>query len=176
MSERPAGDPAPPARRERTTRWQAEFPLHGDADDLVTRRELLRLSAWTSGALFAVTALLAALGLARDRRTVKVQRIASLSELPPGTAHYFSYPNPDNHAILLHLSTGSFVAYSGRCTHLSCAVYYDPASQRLRCPCHDGAFDPRTGEPLAGPPVRPLPKIALRQEGGVLYATAEAPA
>ena len=38
-----------------------------------------------------------------------------------------------------------------------------------------GQFQPETGDPIAGPPTRPLPKIALRQENGVIYALEEAP-
>jgi len=30
-------------------RWRAEFPYHWDADDFVSRRELLRLAVMTSG-------------------------------------------------------------------------------------------------------------------------------
>lgn len=180
MSEEPTGigperDRQPAPAGGPTTRWQAEFPFHWDADDLVTRRELLRLSVWTSGALFVGTAALAVLGRVRERKHVEGQRIASAAEVPPGSALYFNYPESDDHAILLHLQDGRFVAFSGKCTHLSCAVYFDPERDRLICPCHDGVFDPRSGEPLAGPPARPLPKIALRQEGGTLFATEETP-
>ena len=45
--------------------------------------------------------------------------------------------------MLLHLPGGRFVAYSQKCTHLSCAVYYQPERERLYCPCHEGVFDPR---------------------------------
>jgi nitrite reductase/ring-hydroxylating ferredoxin subunit len=158
-------------------RWQTLFPYHWDADTFVTRREMLRLTVSTSGALFAVTAAIVGLGYARPlrgRRTTKA--ILRASALPPGSVHYFQYPGPEDQAILLHLREGQFVAYSGRCTHLSCAVYYDSARETLICPCHDGAFDPRTGEPVAGPPQRPLPTIQLQQQGGTLYAIEESPA
>jgi hypothetical protein len=36
-----------------------EFPYHWDADDLVSRRELLQFAVYASGALFASTAVLA---------------------------------------------------------------------------------------------------------------------
>jgi arsenite oxidase small subunit len=67
------------------------------------------------------------------------------------------------------------VAYSQKCTHLSCAVYYQPEHGRIYCPCHEGIFDPQTGEPIAGPPQRRLPQIELRQEGGQLIAVREVP-
>jgi Rieske Fe-S protein len=87
----------------------------------------------------------------------------------------FHYPTPDDPCLLLRLSTDRFVAYSQKCTHLSCAVYYQPERERLFCPCHEGVFDVVTGEPTAGPPQRRLPRIALRREGDVLVALEEAP-
>lgn len=157
------------SNRKRAERWQAEFPYEWDADDLVSRRKLLRWAVMTSGALFGATGILAALGFARDQRTEGGQRIAEESEVPAGSALYFEHEEEEEDAILLHLEEGQFVAYSSICTHLECGVYYDPDLDELICPCHDGFFDPRTGEVLAGPPTRPLPEIALRSENGVLY-------
>jgi nitrite reductase/ring-hydroxylating ferredoxin subunit len=168
-----------PARRDphgsQARRWRSEFPYHWDADDLVSRRELLYFAVYASGALFACTALLAVLG--RVRRPAPAARlpIARVGEIPEGQAHYFHYPAPDEQAMLLHLPGGRFVAYSQKCTHLSCAVYYQPERGRLFCPCHDGVYDPETGDPVAGPPQRPLARIVLRQEGDVLYAVDQVP-
>lgn len=153
--------------------WQRLFPYHWERDDLVSRRQVLRWTVWTSGALFAATGLLAGLGLVRDRRTEKAQRIIAANEVAPGDVHYFDYPDEDEMGILLNLEDDGFVAYSGKCTHLACAVYWEPESGELICPCHNGIFDPRTGEVLAGPPERPLPRIELREEEGVLYAVAQ---
>jgi Rieske Fe-S protein len=89
--------------------------------------------------------------------------------------HYFAYPGPEDHAILLRLDERRYVAYSGKCTHLSCAVYWNAERDRLLCPCHQGVFHPETGDVLAGPPPRPLPRIALREENGMLYAVEETP-
>ena len=161
--------------RQRLTRWQAEFPYHWDADDLVSRRELLRFTVMASGALFAATAGVVGLSYLNPLRSVRKQAIAQTTEIPPGSVRYFEYPTPGDEAILLHLPDGRFVAYSGRCTHLSCAVYYDQARGTLICPCHEGVFDPQTGAPLAGPPQRSLPKIVLHQEGSTVYAVEEMP-
>jgi Rieske Fe-S protein len=40
----------------------------------------------------------------------------------------------------------------------------------LHCPCHEGYFDLRTGRNIAGPPPRPLPKIALEIDGDDVFA------
>ena len=154
-------------------RWRDEFPYHWDADELVSRRELLQLAVYASGALFVGTAVLAVLGRIRRAPRTPALRVARAEEVPEGQAVYFHYPGPDDQAMLLHLPGGRFVAYSQKCTHLSCAVYYQPNRARLFCPCHDGIYDPETGDPVAGPPQRRLPRIALRQEGSQIYAVAE---
>ena len=158
--------------RSRAERWRAEFPYGWNADDLISRRHLLRWAVMASGALFAATGVLAGLGFTREKVRGKEQPIARASDIPAGQAHYFQYPASGDHAILLHLKDGSFVAYSGKCTHLSCAVYFDAQQNKLLCPCHNGIFDPATGEVLAGPPPRPLPKIELREDNGTLIAVA----
>jgi Rieske Fe-S protein len=151
-------------------RWRAEFPYHWDADDLVSRRRFLEFAVYTSGALFGGTALLALLGLLRQPEQTEAQPVARAADVPEGQAFYFNYPAPDDQAMLLHLPGGRFVAYSQRCTHLSCAVYYQAERGRLYCPCHEGVFDLETGEPIAGPPQRRLAQIRLRQDGDMLMA------
>ncbi|HEU4649454.1 MAG TPA: Rieske (2Fe-2S) protein [Gemmatimonadales bacterium] len=163
----------PLSERTRDERWRVEFPFGWDADELVSRRHLLQWSVWVSGALFASTGLLAVLARARQRRRGGLRAIVEASAVPVGGVQYFAYPRPDDPAILVRLGERRFAAYSGRCTHLSCAVYWDPERGRLVCPCHQGIFHPETGDVLAGPPPRPLPSIALREEGGMLYAVEE---
>jgi nitrite reductase/ring-hydroxylating ferredoxin subunit len=152
-------------------RWRAAFPYHWDADDLASRRELLRFAVYASGALFGSTTIIAILGALRSRRIIQIQPVARVTDVPEGTGVYFSYPDSDTQAMLLHLPGGRFVAYSQRCTHLSCAVFYQPDNQRLYCPCHEGVFSPETGDPVAGPPQRRLEQIGLRQDGDMLIAT-----
>ncbi len=165
----------PQQRRGRLTRWKAEFPYHWDADDQISRRELIRFAVMASGALFAATAGVAALNSLKPQQTVSRQAITATANVRRGEAYYFHYPTDQDEAILLQRQNGSFVAYSGKCTHLSCAVYYDKASDKLLCPCHDGVFDPQTGAPLAGPPQRSLPRITVSQDSTMLYAIEEGP-
>lgn len=163
------------SNRNRQQRWSVEFPYGWDADDLVSRRQLLRFAVMVSGALFAGTALLAGVGMARDRRSAQEKAIIAADEVPEGGVHYFSYPEEDDFAVLLHLEGGEFVAFNGVCTHLACAVYWSAERGELVCPCHEGVFDPATGDVIAGPPNRPLPRITLREENGTLYAMEEIP-
>jgi nitrite reductase/ring-hydroxylating ferredoxin subunit len=163
------------SRRTLLQRWRAEFPYHWDADDLVSRRELLQFSVFASGALFVSTTVLAVLGFIKHLGGTETQAIARVADVPEGSAVYFNYPSSDDQAMLLHLPGGQFVAFLQKCTHLSCSVYYQPDRGRLYCPCHEGVFDPPTGVPVAGPPQRRLEQIQLRQEGDTLYAVGHMP-
>ena len=154
----------------RPVRWRPEFPYHWDVDDLVSRRELLHFAVFTSGALFVATGILAALGLTRRLSPTPVLPITRASQVPEGQAVYFQYPGLEDQAMLVHLPGGQFVAYSQKCTHLSCAVFYQQGEARLFCPCHEGSFSPDSGDPIAGPPRRRLPRIVLRRDGDVISA------
>lgn len=156
-------------------RWAMDFPYHWNADELVSRRELLRFTVYASGALFAATAAIALAGARQPGREGTRQLIAHLEDVPEGQTLYFRYPAAGDQAMLLHLPGGRLVAYSQRCTHLSCAVYYQPDRQRLYCPCHEGVFDPASGEPVAGPPTRRLATIEIETEGDRIYAVAREP-
>jgi Rieske Fe-S protein len=161
------------AESDRVQRLRAEFPYHWDADELVSRREFLHFAVYTSGALFAGTALLAVLGLIERLSPAPAapeQRVARASDVPEGGALYFAYPTPDDQAVLLHLPGERFVAYNQRCTHLSCAVLPRVADGVIRCPCHEGYFDLASGRPIAGPPRRPLTTVRLEVRGDDVFA------
>jgi len=64
----------------------------------------------------------------------------------------------------------SWVAYSQKCIHLSCAVIYAKDQNRLECPCHKGFFSLADGSVIQGPPQRPLPRVALENKDGKLVA------
>lgn len=73
--------------------------------------------------------------------------------------------------ILIHLNDGSWRAFEQKCTHLSCAVFYQPAADKIQCPCHNGWFDARTGTVLQGPPPRPLKRLEVVIKDGQIYVT-----
>jgi len=155
--------------------WRQEFPYAIDADEAIGRRHFLTLAVLTSGAVLLGTVGLALRGLSDDRRRGSPRAIGRADALEVGEAAYFTYPGADDGAVVVRLGADRFVAYSQKCTHLSCAVRYRPEKRDLHCPCHEGVFDIETGEPVAGPPRRRLPRIALRQEGSMLIALEEAP-
>jgi Rieske Fe-S protein len=89
--------------------------------------------------------------------------IVSESEVAPGSA--FTFKDSGNPAVLVHLKSGDFVAYSAVCTHQGCTVAYKGG--KLACPCHGSVFDPAKGaEVVAGPAPSPLPEILVKVEGG----------
>ena len=89
--------------------------------------------------------------------------IASTSEVAPGSAVAFG-PKA-NPAVLVHLDSGDFVAYSAICTHQGCTVAYQGG--QLACPCHGSVFDPASGGAVVtGPATTPLPEIPVKVQGG----------
>jgi cytochrome b6-f complex iron-sulfur subunit len=60
-----------------------------------------------------------------------------------------------------------FYALSSVCTHLGCMTRYDPGESRIACPCHGSRFA-LSGKVTGGPAPRPLPRVALTLEKGLL--------
>jgi Rieske Fe-S protein len=98
-------------------------------------------------------------------------RLASLSDIPVGEARTFEFPTEHDPCVLVRTAERTIVAYSQKCTHLSCAVIPDVPNGVIRCPCHDGVFDLASGRPLAGPPRRPLSLVTLDIRDGDVFAT-----
>jgi len=153
--------------------WRADFPVNWEDDHYVTRREFTTFLTLISGALFLGTGLVGLRERWRRRRAPHpaAMRIAQVHEIAIGGVKLFHYPTPDDPCLLLRLSTDHFVAYSQKCTHLSCPVVYRVREQQLHCPCHEGHFAVETGQVLAGPPRRVLPRILLALKGEDIWAT-----
>jgi Rieske Fe-S protein len=107
----------------------------------------------------------------RRRGRPEMRRVAALGDIPPGGSLAFAYPGEHDTCVMTRLADGSLVAYGQKCTHLSCAVIPRIDDNTLHCPCHEGVFDLRSGRPIAGPPRRPLPRIALEIRGADVVAT-----
>jgi Rieske Fe-S protein len=161
----------PPGHEE----WRQEFPYRHEEDEFVTRRDLLRFLVAGSGALFLATGALAVLSAIPAGAEAASVAIAKVGELAENQWKVFDFPDQYAQGILINLPGKGLVAYSDVCTHLSCAVLYEQTTRRLHCPCHEGYFDPATGNVLAGPPTRPLPLIQLAIQNGTIYAVKEVP-
>lgn len=64
---------------------------------------------------------------------------------------------------------GRLHAVSAICTHMGCRLKPAQGTPGLRCLCHDSRFD-TNGRVQSGLAPNPLPRIALRLEGGRVYA------
>ncbi len=152
-------------------KWKEDFPIEWDADNYVTRREFTKFLVMISGATVAGNGFFVLQRLRKQREPYSKVRIAAVADVGAGGVQLFRYPTENDPALLIRLSDGRFVAYTQRCTHLSCPVQFVAGQNRLECPCHNGAFDAATGEVLEGPPPRGLPRITLAVEDGSIFAT-----
>ena len=164
--------------RSATAPHQHDFPYDREEEAQVTRREFCNFLGLTSAALFVGAAAFAGKAAFDARRTPQLppSKIEGAETLAPGSSLNFRYPTAKDSAILVRTLDGELHAFGQKCTHLSCPVYFDRAHQRLECPCHDGAFDAKTGNVLYGPPPRPLDPISLevRADGEVWAVGREA--
>ena len=152
--------------------WRNDFPIDWPQDDLVARRDFTKFLVLTSFAFAAGQFWIVFENWKRNRRgDPPVRKIAAVNDLPVGKALTFAYPDVHDDCIVIRTAVDRYVAYSQKCTHLSCAVTPELQNGRLACPCHHGYFDLATGNVLAGPPRRPLPRIRMEIRDGVLYAT-----
>ncbi len=163
----PDGRPA-----EEQPRWRREFPIDWPLDEYRSRRDFTKFLGLTS---FAFVVGQAWIVLQSYRRAgganPPVVDVAALDTVPVGGFLSFDYPRPGSTCVLVRVSATELVAFGQRCTHLSCPVIPDVARGRFHCPCHNGSFDLRGGEPLSGPPRRALPQISIEVRGGRIYAT-----
>jgi Rieske Fe-S protein len=61
-------------------------------------------------------------------------------------------------------TAGGVVARSLLCSHFGCRVQWQPDTRRYLCPCHGGVFDGE-GQPVTGPPTRPLRALPVEVAG-----------
>ena len=151
--------------------WAEEFSVHAAQDAYVQRRQFTKFLVLTSFGMVAGNGWIWLKAVTGGTRTDWPQAvIGRASEIAPGTVRFFSYPTEKDPCILVRRTNGEFAAFSQKCTHLSCAVYYAAERDRLECPCHEGYFSAANGRVLQGPPPRPLPQVRLDQRGDQLVA------
>jgi Rieske Fe-S protein len=157
-------------RESATPLWRDEFSVHAADERYVNRRQFAKFLVLTSLGMLAGQLWILARSLWRRPTTHAERVVARAGEVPVGGVKLFNYPGPDDPCIMVRTAEERYVAYSQKCTHLSCAVYYEAARGRLECPCHEGYFSVEDGSVLQGPPPRPLPRVALERRGTLLVA------
>lgn len=156
---------------EAQPKWRKDFPIDTAQDTYVARRDFTKFMVLISGSFVAGQAWIALKTLGGKGAGPGPRPIARVGEIAVGQAAIFAYPGEHDTCLLVRAGEDEFLAYSNKCSHLSCPVTPDVGSGRLLCPCHHGSFDLATGRPLAGPPRRPLARIVLEVRDGTIYAT-----
>lgn len=151
--------------------WRHDFPIDQPQADYVSRRDFVKFMILVSGSFAVGQAALIALSVLRSTEVLPELPIARVDDLAIGETLVFEYPEGSPSRILTRISEDTFVAYEQQCTHLLCPVIPEPEKGVIHCPCHEGYFELLTGRPIAGPPNRPLARIALEVRDGTIYAT-----
>jgi Rieske Fe-S protein len=152
-------------------KWRQDFPIDWPQDEYISRRDLTKFMALTSMAFVTGQIVILGQSLVRPREPLPRMAIGTVDELPVGGSKVFGYPAEADQRVLIRLGEEQWVAYDQKCTHLLCPVFPRFEDGNLHCPCHNGYFDIGDGRPIAGPPRRPLPRVELEIEDGVIYAT-----
>ena len=149
--------------------WQRDFPYEAVAEEEVTRREFTRYLVLGAGTIAATNVGLAIWTQLRNINIGEPRALVRLANVAIGDSYLFRYPSERDPAVLMRIGEREVVAFSQKCTHLGCVVFYQTDKQRWHCPCHNGNFDVRTGAVLSGPPARPLGRIdvEIRDDGQV---------
>ena len=160
MDDAPAAEPV----------WKRDFPYESAAEDDVTRREFARYLVAGAGVMAAGNLGLAAWTQMRTINTGEPRVLIPLADVAVGDTYLFKYPSDNDPAILLRVAEDEVVAFSQKCTHLGCVVYFEADEDRWHCPCHEGNFNTRTGTVISGPPPRPLGRIDVEIRDDTIWA------
>src|SRR5215471_13163625 len=116
--------------------WRTDFPIDWPQDHYVERRDFMKFMVLTSLAFTVGQFWIAAQNWWRRRHgEPAIVVVASGLDVPVGGTRLFSYPAPHDPCVLVHNPTdGRFIAYSQKCTHLSCAVLPQVEAGVIRCP------------------------------------------
>lgn len=156
--------------RGRQPLWREEFSIFKADERYVNRRQLAKFLTLGSLGMFAGNLWILGRSWWRKARVYNRSIVAKVGEIPVGGVKLFQYPDHGEQCIMIRTAEDTYVAYSQKCTHLSCAVFYSRENDQLECPCHKGYFSVKDGSVLQGPPTRPLPRVVLERSGDQLIA------
>jgi cytochrome b6-f complex iron-sulfur subunit len=154
--------------------WETDFPIERVEAQHVSRREFAKFLVVVSGGMTLGSAVIAVKDELIPRATLThAVRLAGVDDVPIGGMAQFTVPGTNLPGILVRVDDSTFAAFEQKCTHLSCAVYYVAERQRIECPCHNGAFDVRSGAVIQGPAPRGLHRFAVEVRDGSVFLSAE---
>jgi cytochrome b6-f complex iron-sulfur subunit len=138
----------------------------------LSRKEFLYLAWGAAGAVAAAELSFVGFRFLSPRATEGefggVFNLGAPNQYPQGSVT----PVEAGRFYLVRLQDGGFLAVYRRCTHLGCAVPFDPASGQFVCPCHGSAFTTE-GDVLNPPAPRPLDlfSLSISDAGEILVDT-----
>lgn len=145
----------------------AEAVQHSSAPepDAMSRRSFLKLAWGAAGAVALAEAGLVTYRFLAPKAVAGqfggVFSVGRVEDFPPGSVTPFN----EGRFYLVRLADGGFLALYRKCTHLGCAVPWDPAQGKFVCPCHASAFE-MDGDLLNPPAPRPLDRFPVTIENG----------
>ena len=152
--------------------WKHDFPVKKEQSLQISRRDFAKFLVFISGGLVLGSGAITAEALLFPiQKSEEEYFVCKKSEIPVGGTRSFVITGDSTPYLMIHLEDGTLHAYEQKCTHLSCAVFYAKGTGKIECPCHHGFFDAATGQVLAGPPPRALPKLAVVTKGDDLFVT-----
>lgn len=167
----------PSGQEDKLPTWRNQFPIDTDKEVANSRRQFVAGSLVAGGAMACGQVALNAVSRPHsgdshgpiDTSHGDLILEKKFQDMEIGEAQLFHYPDERSPCLLVKLDKENFVAYAQKCTHLACPVIPDVDRDEFHCPCHHGKFDLRTGQPSAGPPRSPLPKLSVElAEDGTL--------
>ena len=132
-----------------------------------SRRDFLQMAWAATGAL----TLVAGGGLTLNFFAPKVAvgefggvfDIGAVDDFPTGSVT----PITNGRFYLVRQDDGGFIALYQKCTHLGCAVPWEPEVGQFVCPCHASAFE-QDGDVINPPAPRPLDRFPLAISDGMI--------
>jgi len=138
----------------------------------ISRRDFLNLFWGAAGAVALSEFSLVGLRFLSPRPVIGefggVFNVGVVEDFPMGSVT----PVEAGRFYVVRLVDGGLLAVYRRCTHLGCAVPYDPAVGQFVCPCHGSAFT-MDGQVQNAPAPRPLDlfSLSITDAGEILVDT-----
>ncbi len=135
-------------------------------DGLFSRQGFIRTALGGAGLVYAGVIgypvyryLMSPVEKAEREGAVTEVTLKDAQKLAPGSALMFKFASKPS--MLIHHDDGTWTALTAVCTHLGCTVHYEAENKCIRCACHGGVYDPKTGGNVSGPPPKPLKQYAV---------------
>src|SRR4051812_5005413 len=116
--------------QEREPLWREEFSVSQSDERYVNRRQMAKFLTLGSIGMFAGNLWILGKSWLHKARVYQRRPVARVDDIRVGEVKLFQYPEPGEQCIMIRTAEDSWVAYSQKCTHLSCAVFYSREHNR----------------------------------------------